>query len=283
MDTAVGSFCPWSTSETQNLACYPDHEARWLRDWQWRVPLLSIPVFWKRYECALPLYMQQILSACHKGKLNCPGSFYKVAALWMWCAKWPWTHWLSQTIQALVGGASSANHTNLWRTFLLEEGSTSASSIAGAEQKLGTNPLIMIISAACSYLPDWVTESYGPEPSSLATQHIDHLRNGCHIWAVCSGGMSFSDKTQGSMPFGWCHTTAIWIPSLFSTTKLAWHRKILEKHVKNQGLNQATTSAWYLGIQHFQHQGGTLPLSISKPGHLLSRFGGIQRIRICTD
>jgi methionine biosynthesis protein MetW len=38
---------------------------------------------------------------------------------------------LSQTIQAWVDGASSAKHTNLWRTFLLGEGNTSASSIVG--------------------------------------------------------------------------------------------------------------------------------------------------------
>ena len=51
------------------------------------------------------------------------------------CVK-PWS-WLSLTIQTLADGASSANHTNLWRTSLLEEGSTSASSIVGAPPRPG--------------------------------------------------------------------------------------------------------------------------------------------------
>jgi hypothetical protein len=44
---------------------------------------------------------------------------------------------LSQTIQTLADGASSANHTNLCRTSLLGEGSTSAKNIVGAVPRLG--------------------------------------------------------------------------------------------------------------------------------------------------
>ena len=98
-----------------------------------------------------------------------------------------------------------------------------------------------------------------------------------------TGGKRCSNKTLGSMPFGCCGTTATWIPSLFSRTRHPWHRKTSEKHAQNLEPSWIQTFAWFLGIQHCQYPRATLPLSTSKLGPLLSRFGGIPKIETCTD
>ena len=104
-----------------------------------------------------------------------------------------------------------------------------------------------------------------------------------HWFTEVTGEKRCSGKIQGSVCFGWCGTTTTWIPSLSSTTSLPWHRKRSGKLAQHQELNPATTLGWFLGTQHCQHQGGTLLLSTSKPGHLLSRFGDIPRMRMYTD
>ena len=58
--------CKTGSEKLKHSCSSVSHRAKLTRQTGCSAPLLAVPVFWKSYECALPLYMQQILFAHHK-------------------------------------------------------------------------------------------------------------------------------------------------------------------------------------------------------------------------